>query len=45
MTQLGFSYIDIEDALIINNNKASDNVIKLFKTIFDKKDNYINEYV
>ncbi|CEI72083.1 GNAT family N-acetyltransferase [Romboutsia hominis] len=45
ITQLGFSYIDIEDALIINNNKVSDNVIKLFKTIFDKKDNYINEYV
>lgn len=48
LTQLAFSYIDIDDALIINNiNKTDINkiAIDLLRTIFNKKDNYINEYI
>lgn len=48
MTQLAFSYIDIEEALVINDtkeNECNENVIKLFNTIFTKKKNYINEYI
>ena len=48
LTQLAFSYIDIYDALIINNiNKTDINkiAIDLLDTIFNKKDNYINEYI
>lgn len=48
MTQLAFSYIDIEEALIINGTEIKDinpNVINLFKALFDKKENYINEYI
>ncbi|WP_243132202.1 sterol carrier protein domain-containing protein [[Clostridium] dakarense] len=48
MTQLAFSYIDIEEALLINDrkeNECSENVIKLFNAIFKKKKNYINEYI
>ena len=48
LTQLAFSYIDTHEALILNNinekniNKSS---INLLNTIFNKKDNYINEYI
>lgn len=48
ISQMAFSYIDIEEALVLNNiNKKdlADNVIELFKSIFNKKDNYINEYI
>lgn len=48
MTQLAFSYIDIEEALVINSTKESGcnkNVIELFNAIFKKKKNYINEYI
>ena len=29
----------------INKENIKEDVIKLFKTIFEKKDNYINEYI
>lgn len=48
MTQLAFSYLNIEEVLSINNmdeNECSENLIKLFNTIFTKKKNYINEYI
>ncbi|RDY23989.1 GNAT family N-acetyltransferase [Romboutsia maritimum] len=48
ITQLAFSYINIEEACILNNineNNINDNIIKVFSAIFTKKDNYINEYV
>lgn len=47
-TQLAFSYIDIEEALFLNNICIDDikqDVIDLLKSIFTKKVNYINEYV
>lgn len=48
ITQLAFSYIDIDEALILNNIdkiNIKSNIIELFKVIFNKKDNYINEYI
>ncbi len=48
LTQLAFSYIDIQEALILNNiNEKNINrsLIDLLNTIFNKKDNYINEYI
>lgn len=48
MTQLAFSYIDVNEVLILNNIEKSDenkNVIKLLKEIFTKRQNYINEYI
>ena len=45
ITQLAFSYTDIEESLMINNIKSSKDVVKLFSTIFEKKNNYINEYI
>lgn len=48
LTQLAFSYINIEEALVLNNieeSSISNNTIKLLNTIFTKKDNYINEYI
>lgn len=45
ITQLAFSYIDIDEALTINNKNINDNTIKLLNEIFKKKENYINEYV
>ncbi|MGL5313448.1 MAG: GNAT family N-acetyltransferase [Peptostreptococcaceae bacterium] len=47
-TQLAFSYINIKEALILNDvdkDNIKEDVINLFNTIFEKKDNYINEYV
>ena len=48
LTQLAFSYIDIQEALILNNiNEKNINkpLIDFLNTIFNKKDNYINEYI
>lgn len=45
ITQLAFSYIDINDALLLNDTTISKDALKLFKTIFNKKYNYINEYI
>lgn len=48
ITQLCFSYIDINEAIVINNmNKdyRDSEIIKIFEKIFTKKNNYINEYV
>jgi len=47
-TQLAFSYIDIKEAMILNNinkNEKNKEVIDLFEILFNKKENYINEYV
>ena len=48
ISQLAFSYINIKEALILNDideNHINKDIIKLFNIIFEKKDNYINEYV
>ena len=48
ITQLAFSYINIKEAFILNDiedGNIKKEVIDLFNTIFEKKDNYINEYV
>ena len=47
-TQLAFSYINIKEAMIlndINENKNNQDAIHLLEVLFDKKENYINEYV
>ena len=47
-TQLAFSYIDIKEAMILNNinkNEKNKEVLDLFELLFNKKENYINEYV
>lgn len=48
ISQMAFSYIDIEEAIVLNNiceSDLSEDSKNLFKTIFNKKNNYINEYV
>ena len=47
-TQLAFSYINMKEAMIlndINENKNNKDAIHLLEVLFDKKENYINEYV
>ena len=47
-TQLAFSYVDIKDIIVLNNidrNNKNKDAIQLLKVLFDKKENYINEYV
>ena len=47
-TQLAFSYIDIKDIIVLNNidrNNKNKDAIQLLKVLFNKKENYINEYV
>ena len=47
-TQLAFSYVDIKDIMILNNINQDDSnkdAIHLLKILFNKKENYINEYV
>ena len=48
ISQLAFSYIDIEKVLFLENitkTKENTKAINLLKSIFSKKENYINEYV
>lgn len=48
ISQLAFSYIDIEKVLFlesITKTKENTKAINLLKSIFSKKENYINEYV
>lgn len=47
-TQLAFSYVDIKDIMILNNinqDASNKDAIHLLKILFNKKENYINEYV
>ncbi|MGL4912800.1 MAG: GNAT family N-acetyltransferase [Romboutsia sp.] len=45
ITQLSFSYIDIEEAVMLNDVKLSKKETSLLNSIFKKKNNYINEYI
>ncbi|MGX9757247.1 GNAT family N-acetyltransferase [Clostridioides difficile] len=46
LTQLAFSYIDIEEAFLLNNIEGiSKETIETLNCIFSKKENYINEYI
>lgn len=45
ITQLAFSYIDVEEAFLINNTNINKEVKEFFEVIFSKKNNYINEYI
>ncbi|MEJ8554296.1 GNAT family N-acetyltransferase [Tepidibacter sp. Z1-5] len=45
-SQLAFSYIDIEEAVFLGNIDMEDTIyINVLKKIFNKKTNYINEYI
>lgn len=47
-SQLAFSYIDIKEAIILNNinkNEKNKEAIDLLGALFIKKENYINQYV
>ena len=47
-SQLAFSYIDIKEAIILNNinkNEKNKEAIDLLEVLFIKKENYINQYV
>ncbi|NMS89922.1 GNAT family N-acetyltransferase [Clostridioides difficile] len=46
LTQLAFSYIDVEEAIFLNNlDGVSKETIEILKCIFSKKNNYVNEYI
>ncbi|MCC0698846.1 GNAT family N-acetyltransferase [Clostridioides sp. ZZV15-6383] len=46
LTQLAFSYIDVKEALFLNDIKGvSEETIEVLNCIFSKKNNYINEYI
>ncbi|HBG5343418.1 TPA: GNAT family N-acetyltransferase [Clostridioides difficile] len=46
LTQLAFSYIDVNEALLLNDIKdVSEETIEILNCIFSKKNNYINEYI
>ncbi|MEG2985873.1 MAG: sterol carrier protein domain-containing protein, partial [Peptostreptococcaceae bacterium] len=48
ISQLAFSYMDIDQVLFLNDivkTKENTSAINLLKTIFNKLDNYVNEYV
>ncbi|MCC0629978.1 MULTISPECIES: enhanced intracellular survival protein Eis [unclassified Clostridioides] len=46
LTQLAFSYIDVKEALFLNDIKdVSEETIEILNCIFFKKNNYINEYI
>ncbi|MCC0781548.1 GNAT family N-acetyltransferase [Clostridioides sp. ES-S-0108-01] len=46
LTQLAFSYIDVKEALFLNDIKdVSEETIEILNYIFSKKNNYINEYI
>lgn len=45
ISQLIFSYIDIYDAIELNDIEPNKETIKLLSKIFKKNNNYINEYV
>lgn len=45
LTQLAFSYIDMDEAILLNDLKISKRDISLLNYIFKKRNNYINEYV
>jgi predicted acetyltransferase len=45
-SQLAFSYIDVEEAVFLGNICVKDNkCIDILKKMFNKKINYINEYI
>ena len=48
LTQLAFSFVYIKDIMILNNinqDESNKDAIHLLKILFNKKENYINEYV
>ncbi|MEG0050605.1 MAG: GNAT family N-acetyltransferase [Terrisporobacter sp.] len=45
ISQLAFSYIDAKEAFLLNDLNEDKDVIKFLDLIFNKKDNYINEYI
>ena len=45
ISQLAFSYIDVSEAFILNNLDNNKKLKDLLNIIFNKKDNYINEYI
>ncbi|HDF2660855.1 TPA: GNAT family N-acetyltransferase [Clostridioides difficile] len=46
LTQLSFSYIDVNEAIFLNDIKdISEETLETLNCIFSKKNNYINEYI
>ncbi|HBF5714455.1 TPA: GNAT family N-acetyltransferase [Clostridioides difficile] len=46
LTQLSFSYIDVSEAIFLNDIKdVSEETLETLNCIFSKKNNYINEYI
>ncbi|UUV16316.1 GNAT family N-acetyltransferase [Clostridioides difficile] len=46
LTQLSFSYIDVNEAIFLNDIKdVSEETLEILNCIFSKKNNYINEYI
>ncbi|HBF8595965.1 TPA: GNAT family N-acetyltransferase [Clostridioides difficile] len=46
LTQLSFSYIDVNEAIFLNDIKdVSEETLETLNCIFSKKNNYINEYI
>lgn len=46
LTQLAFSYIDVNEAIFLNDIKdVSEETLEILNCIFSKKNNYINEYI
>lgn len=45
ITQLVFSYIDIEEAFLLNNIEPNEKTKQILEALFTKNNNYINEYI
>ncbi len=45
ISQLAFSYINANEAYLLNNIEENNQVIEKLNLIFEKKENYINEYI
>ena len=45
LSQLAFSYLNLEEVIFINNLEVEDICKDVLNNIFIKRDNYINEYV
>jgi predicted acetyltransferase len=45
LSQLAFSYLNLEEVIFLNNLEVEDICKDVLNNIFIKRDNYINEYV
>ena len=45
ISQLSFSYINVDEAYLLNELEENEKAKEFLNLIFDKKENYIDEYV